>query len=235
MNKSDIYFILVEPVYKGNVGAAARVLNNFGFTNLRVVGSVPDKEDYYLAVHSQEIMNTIVTFETLAQAINGMDSVIAFSRRSGRKKSVDISVRELGDFTLNLPRGKTAYIFGRETFGLTDDEADLCPIRCIIPTGEDFPSLNLAQAVAIAAYELHNAIDSCSDNGMLHLAGKEMVCQTCSEIMNSLRKIGYFKTGDEKKCEHLLANLLMKSYTTEENLTFLMKMFHRIEVLNKKQ
>jgi len=235
INQAGIFFILVEPLYRGNIGAVARVMKNFGFTNLRVVGTIPAKEDHYLAVHSEDIMNNIVVFPRLAEALEDIDCIIAFSRRSGRKKPVDLKVKELGYFTKKLPRSKIAFVFGRETFGLTDEEADLCPVRCMIPADEKFPSLNLAQAAAIAAYELFSVTAKDNCNTDIKLAGDNKVAASCKSIVNYLKEIDYFGTGVEEKTERKLRNILMKSYSTEENILFLEKMFHRISVLFKKR
>jgi len=54
---SNLYVVLVEPQYRGNVGAVARVMNNFGFLNLRLVGAIPEREDHVIAVHSEDILD----------------------------------------------------------------------------------------------------------------------------------------------------------------------------------
>ena len=154
-NKLDnIYVILVEPIYAGNVGAVARILNNFCITNLRIVGSIPHKNDFYLAMHSEHIIDNAVLYDTLAEAVTDLDRTIAFSRRVGKLKPVDLNPWNLGDYFYENPHLKLGLVFGRETYGLTDEEAELCPLRCHIPANPDFPSLNLAQSVALAAWEI---------------------------------------------------------------------------------
>ncbi len=151
---SNIHIILVEPVYAGNVGAVARILNNFCLPNLRLVGSLPSKNDFYLAMHSEHIITNAEMFDTLAGAVKDLDRVIAFSRRVGKFKPVDLNPWGLGEYFYAHPHLQTGLVFGRETYGLTDEEAELCPLRCHIPANPDFPSLNLAQSVALAAWEL---------------------------------------------------------------------------------
>ena len=154
----NIYVILVEPVYKGNVGSVSRIMNNFAFYNLRIVGSIPEKEDFVMGMHSEEIMEKAEVFNTLAESLHDMDRVIALSRRHGSKKRIDMNPRDLARYihtvgeisnrpktpiTSSLDGGKAikiALVFGRETFGLTDDEAEICDMRCHIPANEKFPS-----------------------------------------------------------------------------------------------
>ncbi len=231
--KKDFVFILVEPLYPGNVGSAARVINNFGFENLRIVGTIPKKEENFVAVHSENIMQSIGLFPTLADALNDTDNAIMFTRRKGKKKATDFYSNETKDFINKLPRGKTALVFGRETYGLTDAEADLCPIRCFIPTDEAFPSLNLAQAVAIIAYELHLGLQKYQPKTIL--ADKVKITELCNSIIVNLEMIGYFQSGDKNKAKKILLNTLLKGYTNEESISFLNRMFDRIRVLFSKE
>lgn len=90
-NLNNIYIILVEPIYAGNVGAVARIINNFCIPHLRIVGSIPHKNDFYLAMHSEHIIENAPIFDTLAEAIADLDRVIAFSRRVGKLKPVDMN------------------------------------------------------------------------------------------------------------------------------------------------
>ncbi len=233
VNNFDPYFVLVEPIYRGNVGAVARVLNNFGYTNLRIIGTVPTKGDHYLAVHSEEVMKNIKCFDSLEIALEDMDNIIAVSRRKGRKKKVDISAKNIETFMTDLPRGKTAFVFGRETYGLTDEEADLCPVRCIIPTDNRFTSLNLAQAVAIISYELHNGKIKLTEKAPITLASKHSIKNACSNIIKYLQDLEYFRNGDEIKTQKQLENIFFKSYTSDDNLYFLTKLFHRLTILDK--
>jgi hypothetical protein len=111
---SRISVILVEPIYAGNVGAVARIMNNFCFTDLRIVGSVPQKNDFYLAMHSEHILDEAKIFPTLADAIADLDRVIAFSRRLGKTKPVDHSPMQMAAYVHSLPELKIGLVFGRE-------------------------------------------------------------------------------------------------------------------------
>jgi tRNA C32,U32 (ribose-2'-O)-methylase TrmJ len=106
LSLSRLAIILVEPVYAGNVGAIARVMNNFCFTDLRIVGSVPEKNDFYLAMHSEHILENASLFPNLESAIQGLDRVIAFSRRLGKNKPIDLSPRQMARYVHSLPQAK---------------------------------------------------------------------------------------------------------------------------------
>lgn len=128
----NVYIILVEPIYEGNVGAVARIMNNFCFANLRIVGALPTKNDFYLAMHSTFILENAQVFDNLEAATADLDRVIAFSRRVGKLKPIDFDPKTMAQYASEVKDLKLGLVFGRETFGLTDAEADLCPLRCHI-------------------------------------------------------------------------------------------------------
>jgi len=86
-----IHIILVEPIYEGNVGAIARIMHNLGFSSLRLVGAMPKKNDFYLAMHSENLLQQAQIYPTLKDAISDLDRVIAYSRRMGKLKPVDFT------------------------------------------------------------------------------------------------------------------------------------------------
>lgn len=151
--------VLVEPAGIGNVGAAARVMANFGLTELRVVGSpeLPVDRDYRAArVEGRPILERLAEAPrptTLAEALADVQVAIAATRRRGKHRPVDLDPMELAAFLATQPAGtRVALVFGREADGLTVEELDLCGRRVCIPTTAEAPSLNLAQAVGVVTY-----------------------------------------------------------------------------------
>jgi tRNA/rRNA methyltransferase len=230
-----IYIILVEPVYAGNVGAVARVMNNFSLSKLRIVGAVPEKNDFYLAVHSEDILTNVEIFDTLEEALQDLDRVIAFSRRVGKTKPIDLSPSEMGKYVAEIPELKTALVFGRETYGLTDPEADLCPLRCHIPANPAFPSFNLAQAVAIAAWEVY----SCPLEQIEHKADGEEAASGLeldkiqSYMLDVMSEIGFFRSHESTNWEVFLSRMLHQLNPSTEMLYRFRQMFNRFHVLVK--
>jgi tRNA/rRNA methyltransferase len=54
--------------------------------------------------------------------------------------------------------GKVGLVFGREASGLTNEELEPCDLYTSIPLQNDYPSLNLAQAVMVYSHAL-NQVD----------------------------------------------------------------------------
>jgi len=241
---AKIVFILVEPIYAGNVGAVARILNNFGFDQLRLVGSIPEKNDYYLAVHSEQLIDQAQVYPDLAAAVQDLDRVIAFSRRRGRQKPVDLNPWNMAEYCHSQPELTIGLVFGRETYGLTDAEVDLCPLRCHIPANPAFPSLNLAQAVAVAAWEIWSypgrqglwddsvLRDGSSAKGLSSPAvdGNELK-RIHHYMLEVLQSIGYFQERETTNWDRFLAKLLHQLNPNKTMVYRLRQMFNRIHVL----
>ncbi len=241
---NNLYIILVEPIYAGNVGAVARILNNFCIPNLRIVGSIPHKNDFYLAMHSEHIIDNAVLYDTLADAVKDLDRVIAFSRRVGKLKPVDLNPWNLGGYFYENPHLKHGLVFGRETYGLTDEEAELCPLRCHIPANPDFPSLNLAQSVALAAWEIwsYPVRDSSAKiksrkaqdvaEGQTEPAvSREELDKIQAYMKDILTDIGFFQDHETTNWDTFLKRMLHQLNPSTEMVYRFRQMFNRIHVL----
>jgi len=229
----NLFIILVEPIYGGNVGSIARIMNNFECGNLRIVGSVPEKNDYYLAVHSEEILDNVKTFNTLTDAIADLDRIVAFSRRVGKNKPVDMSPRATAGYISSIKHLKTGLVFGRETYGLTDEEADLCPLRCHINANPKFPSLNLAQAVTVALWELYSydreSFQQRKDlPEAMPLKEIEPIRQYMLDVMHTT---GFFQDHETTNWEVFLSKMLHQLNPSKTMLYRFRQMFNRFHVL----
>lgn len=230
--EARISIILVEPIYAGNVGAVARIMNNFCLSDLRIVGTVPEKNDYYLAMHSEHILEDAKLYADLASAIADLDRVIAFSRRLGKHKPIDLTAPQMAAYVHELPQLKIGLVFGRETFGLNDREADLCPLRCHFSANPDFSSINLAQAVALAVYELQSYPTRAETTGKYPDAvpGPELA-KIYSYMMDTLTDIGFFTRFETTNWEMFLSKMLAQLNPNQDMVYRLRQMFNRIHVL----
>lgn len=234
---NQYYIILVEPVYAGNVGAIARTMHNFNYQHLRIVGKIPEKNDYYLAVHSESILDDAKVYPTLVEAIADLDRVIAVSRRIAKIRPVDLSPELAAAYAHEGDNLKIGIVFGRETYGLTDEEADLCPLRCHIPANPDFPSLNLAQAATVLMYEIYSW--SRRERRLQRQEAEEVLASgkdvnhTKDYILKVLDSIGFFREQEIYQWPLLLDNWLSRMNPTPEITHRLRQMFNRIHVACK--
>lgn len=157
----EIVFILVEPARGENVGAAARALKTMGFAQLWLVRACPlDREARWVAHQSQALLDNARHFDSLAEALSEVDFSIASSAR--RRLDHDDYLTPAQCRTAILGKHgsirRAALVFGRESSGLTGAELALCDTATTVPMACEQPSLNLAQAVMLYAWELRQGM-----------------------------------------------------------------------------
>ncbi|HJJ34855.1 MULTISPECIES: RNA methyltransferase [Methanocorpusculum] len=154
----EIDIVLVEPLYEGNIGFAARVMKNFGFHNMVLVN--PPKLTMECTARSSHAKDVLENAEriTLEEVFARSDLCIATT--GGLSKSVSnpmrmpyYSVAELREMIKGID-GRIAILFGRENWGLNNEEIARCDIVCTIPTSDEYPILNISHAIGIVCYEL---------------------------------------------------------------------------------
>ena len=154
----DLYFVLVEPAVPENVGAAARAMKTMGFSHLRIVNGCDrfDIRAQRMAHASTEILERAEIFSTLAAALSDIDLSIAATARRRRVREDYHPADQLPAFLASKGKSieRTALVFGREDRGLHNEEIDQCDAVTCINLSRKQPSLNLAQAVMLYAYEL---------------------------------------------------------------------------------
>ena len=154
----NILFILVEPAVPGNVGAAARAIKTMGFSQLRLVNPCDylSMEAKILAHASTEILEGAEVFQTLDEALKDLDLSIASTAKVKDARLEYHRNTELPDIIKAKGKAvkRTGVVFGREEYGLSNEEIRMCDIASSIPLKQSYPSLNLSQAVMLYAYTL---------------------------------------------------------------------------------
>ncbi len=154
----DFIFILVEPAVPENIGASARALKTMGFDKLRLVNPCDFRstEARKLAHGSYEILENTLVYDSLSEAIRDCHFTIGTSAKHRRVKHDYYQVTEIAALIKRKENiiSKIGIVFGREERGLDNDELIACDIMSYIPMKTVYPSLNLAQAVMVYAWEL---------------------------------------------------------------------------------
>src|SRR5262245_9894446 len=155
--------VLVRPHYAGNLGSTARVMRNFGLTELVLVApyaSTDDLEARRLATHGLSILDGARVVSELGEAVADCAFTLATSALTGgiHRRGMIGTPDELMPRLLEAAEaGPVALVFGPEPHGLSNDEIGRCHGLVHIPVDPDFPALNLAQAVTVCCYELRKA------------------------------------------------------------------------------
>ena len=156
--------VLVEPRVAENVGAVSRAMMNFGLNELRLVSPRCDhlgKSARALAVGTAEILERALVYEDLREALADRGTVVATVPRRPTRSHGLLPLRQVAAELIEAarPPGTAAIIFGREDNGLTQEELALASRHVGIQTADEYPVLNLAQSVLLAAHELYQAMD----------------------------------------------------------------------------
>jgi tRNA/rRNA methyltransferase len=156
--------VLVRPQIAGNLGAAARVMRNFGLKDLVLVAPEADRDDRnarQMSTQGEEILDRARIVDDLGSALADCVLVAGTSARTGglfRRQSMGPAEEILPRLAEALAAAQpTALVFGPEATGLSNSEVTRCHFLIHVPTDDSYPALNLAQAVAICVYELHRA------------------------------------------------------------------------------
>ncbi len=159
LDPSDVDIVLVRPARPANVALACRAMKSMGLRRLWLVGGREgpfSEADRALAYGAWDVLDDALRVASLAEAVSGSVLVAA---TSGRVFEGEVwSARDFAQGGGERGRGgRTSVVFGPEASGLTRDEVAQCHLTLHIPTHEEQPSLNLAQAVLVVAYELRVA------------------------------------------------------------------------------
>jgi len=153
--------VLARPREEGNVGAVARAMANMGLADLRLVEPAPRLGDTAraFAMHAHDLLDGATRHPDLASALADREVVVGTaSLRERAWPQPVLTPRELpGWLEREAPGARVALLFGSEVSGLDSDELARSTVLVSIPAAPAQPTLNLAQAVLILAYELYLA------------------------------------------------------------------------------
>lgn len=154
--------IFVEPKIAANIGSLARVMKNFGLSELAVIkpACTPFAGDAYKrAMHGIDVLEKMKVFESVKSAVQRLkiDFLVGTSAITTPSEKyylrISKSPREFTEAIKNY-NGSVGILFGREDFGLNKNELAMCDMLVTIPAYPQYPVLNISHAAAIIFYEL---------------------------------------------------------------------------------
>jgi len=157
--------VLVRPQLGENIGKAARAMLNFGLTELRLVeprDGWPNPHAGRAASGADEVLEGAQVFPTVTEAVADCAHVYATTVRK-RGVTKPVLTPEAAAHELAGNHGRSAILFGPERSGLETDDVALARTIITVPVNPAFPSLNLAQAVILCAYEWGKVVPSAGD------------------------------------------------------------------------
>lgn len=219
--------ILVNPQMGENIGAAARVMGNFGLADLRLVAprdGWPNPQADAMAVGSP-VLESARVFETIAEATADLSRVYATTARPrGMEKRVLTGRAAIAEAREALSAGEgTGILFGAERQGLENDAVAGADAILTLPVDPAFKSLNLAQAVAVVAYEWASG-DPVPEafTDMAPPAPRIEIDRLFEHFETELERAGFFYPPDKTPLmiNNLRSALIRARFTDQEARTF---------------
>ena len=229
-----VRFVLVAPSHPGNIGAAARALKAMGFGRLVVVA--PLVADYRnhpeaaaLSVGAIDVLRASVDHTDLKPALADVTRAYAmtgYTREFGpplvelRNACIEAGALLSSEETTD----DVAFVFGTERSGLSNSEVALCQASCAIPADPAHGSLNLAQAVQVAAYEMRIAL--CAEPPANRFvaeppAGVEALEGMYAHLEEALVALGYLDPDVPRKLLPRVRRLLARAQPTASEVDIL--------------
>jgi len=155
---NDIVIVLSRTTEPANIGAVCRAMKTMGLRTLRLVDPLNPKGRTARSVAhgAQDVLEAAEVTGTMAEAVRDCLVVCGTTaRRRQLRKSALLPAPTLARRIVDHAReGRVALLFGTERTGLTNDEVDICRYLSMVPTDPEQPSLNLAMAVNLFAWEI---------------------------------------------------------------------------------
>ena len=241
MNKRITKIILVEPIGPINLGSIARLCENFGVSELRLVSPRCDPnnpEAIKMAVKGAKILKEANNYSSLLEAIEDCPRVIA---TCGRKEHGDIPLQKTHEALSWLSQSKEetplAIVFGREDRGLTNQELLMANKVITIETSDKYPSLNISHAVAIVLHELNSYIKKESPkkfNKFSETASAKQLNDFSVDAEKLLLEIGFLLKHTSRARMNKIKSLLIRAEARPKEVSLIRGILHQVRwAINK--
>ncbi|MGV6851326.1 MAG: RNA methyltransferase [bacterium] len=155
-----VRIVLVDTSHPGNIGSAARAMKTMGINKLYLVkpDEFPSAKATALASGADDLLEHATVCESVQEAVGDCRIVMG---TSARLRSIPLPYCDVRQAAIEMQQSdaddEIAILFGRERYGLTNEQMDFCQKLIHVPTSKAYASLNLAQTVQLMTYELRMA------------------------------------------------------------------------------
>jgi tRNA/rRNA methyltransferase len=230
--------VLVEPQLGENIGAAARAMANFGLSRLRLVKPLqgwPNEKARVMASGADRVLDAATLYDSLSEAIADCSLVLAATARGhNQAKPVIGADAAAAEMAPRVASGETvALVFGRERIGLENHEVALADRIVTLPVNPAFASLNLAQAVAVVAYEWFKV----AGGGELPFtmpeksppAAKQQFDAFFADLERELERVEFFRPEEKRATMRInLRNIFTRMMPSQQDMRTLHGVFMAI-------
>ena len=206
---SNIRIVLVKPSHPGNIGAVARAMKNMSLSRLYMVAPTdfPSFEASQRAASAGDVLQNAVVVDFLEQALQGCALVAGTTSRLRNVTWPQIDARAGGELLYaESAQHEVALVFGNERTGLLNEEMEQCQYLVNIPTSDEYPSLNLSQAVQVMTYEIMMAsraggatVNTEPKYALDRLASMDQLNGLYEHILEAMRQFDFFGTRNHEQ------------------------------------
>lgn len=218
----------MEPEHEGNVGSIARLMKNFGLSELWLVNPKVriGEEARAFASHARNILENAVTVESLDEAFSDVGCVVGttsiLAKHSSNIMRTAITPQEFAD-TVWAVKGRVALLFGRESTGLSNKELAKCDLVVTIQSSPEYKTLNVALASAIIFYELWKARLT-SRRGYVEEASREYR-ERLLMLFSQMCQRANLPAHKERLAREAFKNVISRAFISKREATLLMGVF----------
>ena len=226
-----LFVVLVNTRNPLNIGAAARAMSNFGFSNLRLVNPYPLAfREAKSAVGAANVLKQAQEYEKLSDAI--ADCSLIVGTTAARNRKLDHQLHPLPNgarlIRKQLRSGNVAILFGSEKRGLSNQDFSYCHWLMRIPTRERNPSMNLGQAVSVCLYEMAREPVPSSKVEIRQAAQAADIDRLTAILLDALAASGYIKSSSALASEEKVRRLLRRLQISADDSHLLDGMLRQI-------
>jgi len=229
MNDLSFAVVLVEPQLGENIGMCARAMWNCGVHDLRLVNprdGWPSESARAAASGADTVIDNAQVFTRTEDAIADLNFTIATTARPrDMTKPVFTPEAAARDIRTRATTGqKTGILFGKEAWGLHNDDVVLSDAVLTVPLNPAFTSLNLAQAVLLVSYEWFKLADATPDHELripadTRPANKKELTLLYEHLEGELADAGFFTAAEKRpSMVRRLRNMLSRADMTEQEV-----------------
>tara|TARA_B100001250_G_scaffold383994_1_gene378375 strand:- start:2805 stop:3530 length:726 start_codon:yes stop_codon:yes gene_type:complete len=217
--KNKFGFVLIKPQLGQNIGSCARVLKNFGFSDLSIVNprdGWPNYKARMTSVGAYDMLKKVKVYNSTLKSISKYDLVFSTTARRRNVNKKHISISTFLKLIQTKKKMRIGLMFGPEASGLSNEDLSYSNSIIQIPTSKKFTSMNLSHSMSIICYEIFRVIHASAfkkENKILKISSKKSVAKLLKHLISLLEDKDFF-LPDEKK-ETMLLNINNLFYRLE--------------------
>ena len=230
--KNKFGFILVNPQLGENIGACARALKNFGFSDLNIVAPRdpwPNTKARMTSVGAYNIIQQAKIYKNVSDAVKKFDLIFASTARRRDVNKKHISILNFVKLLAKYKKSKIGILFGPEASGLSNQDLSLSNFIIQIPSSNKLTSLNLSHAVIIICYEIYKSLNftKFKKEKMLNkITSKSSIRNLIKFLEKMLDNKNFFKPLEKKQSMILnISNIFGRLELSDKELRILFSIF----------